>query len=179
MKRWLKILLVILPFWGNVANAQHITPNSSKKEVKAFLKNKGGDQVEYCIAHEDVYFVRNKKTGKWGMYDWYGMLLPMEFDTIQHFDQFQPFTVGKKEGQNVVIQWPYDTESEGVEMVNGVDSLLTKQFKSRGISSASYFLLASKNGKWGCLDWATLVELIPFEYSSPEEVPIETLYRSR
>lgn len=175
MIRWLIILLAIGLPSGRVAYGQYITPQSSQKEIKTFLKNKGGDKVDFCEAHKDVYFVQSKKTGKWGMFDWYGMLIPMEYDTIQSFDQFQPFTIGKRDGKNVVIQWPYDTESEGIRVLDGVDNVHIRKYKSRGISSASYFLIASKNEKWGCLDWTTLSVLIPFQYDSPDHVPIESI----
>lgn len=175
MKRWLVILLVIILVLDNALHAQHITPQSAKKEIKTFLKNKGGKEVDFCEAHVDVYFVKSKKTGKWGIYDWYGELLPMEYDTIQHFGLFQPFTLGKEEGQYVVIQWPYNTEDKGVRPIIGYEDPTIVVNVDSKISSASYFLIASKDGKWGCLDWKTLKEITPFIYATSELVPIDRL----
>lgn len=175
MKRWLAVLLLLDLFVITKVNGQNITEQSSRKEIKEFLKNKRADEVSFCDSHKDVYFVRSKKTGKWGMYDWYGELVPMEYDTIQHFELFQPFTLGKKDGQYVVIQWPYDTEGEGVKPIIGYEGVIVEVRKGTKVSSASYFLVASKNGKWGCLDWKTLKEIAPFKSSAPDQVPIDSL----
>ena len=166
MNRWLVICIGLYACWSTSVNAQFITPQSSGKDIKLFLKNKGADKVEFCPTHKDVYFVRDKKTKKWGMFDWYGQLVPMEYDTIQRFEQFQPYTIAKKDGSFVIIQWPYDTESDGVRKLEGYDELRIERPGNSEVSSSNYFLVARKKGKWGCLDWRTLKEIMQVCFSS-------------
>jgi len=175
MNHWLTILFIINSLFLSASQAQQIRRSSSKKEIKQFLKEKKADKIVFCHTHEDVFQLRNKKTNKWGMYDWYDQLIPMEYDSIQPFNQFQPFTLAQKEGIYLVIQWPYDTEELVISPLVNFDDVNIKINNKISNLSFQYVLLASQNGLWGCVNWKDLSIIVPFEYTSSEEVPLKVL----
>lgn len=174
MGRWETFAIVLVLISSFVSNAQPIRKSSSPKEVKLFLKAKKADKVVFSASHEDIYQLRNKKTHKWGMFDWYNQLIPMEYDTIIPFKQFQPFTIARKAGHYVVIFWPYDTET--FRFINGNQFENMEIITLHGVDfNSHYFLVACKKGKWGCLDWQDLSTLIPFCYANATAVPLTTI----
>lgn len=177
MDKWLKLCVVIAIACTTVCNAQHIRNSSSPKEIKRFLKDKKADRIVFCETHEDMYQIRDKKSQKWGMFDWYNQLIPVEYDTIIPFEQFQPFTLAKKDGQTVIMYWPYDKRENSISADTGFDAMEIITL-GEGTVDFQYFLLASQNGHWGCINWEDLSVLIPFEYTNPEMVPLSGIIRN-
>ena len=170
MHHWLTILSILYMLVPSGSQAQHIRKSSSPKEIKQFLKNANADRIIFCEVHNDIYQLRDKKTKQWGMHDWFNQLIPTEYDTIYPFLPFQPFTLAKKQGQTVLLKWPYDKgENEDAE-------ISLAEFDELKIASTNkahnYYLLASQKGKWGCVDWHTKNIIVAFEYSTPQEVPL-------
>ena len=104
------------------------------------------------------------------MFDWYDQLIPMEYDSIVPFQQFQPYTIAKNNGEYVIIQWPYDTDELLVKQPDEFDAFCLKSIEEN--SSQKFFLLAAQNGQWGCINWEDLSTIIPFKYSNSDEVPL-------
>jgi len=173
MNHWLTALFIVNSLFLSVAQAQQIKSSASPKEIKHFLKEQSADKIVFSSTHEDIYQLRNKKTQKWGMYDWYNQLIPMEYDTIIPFKQFQPFTIAQKEGNYVIIQWPYDTQELVTITLDNFDKVSIITNTNFSNSGSQYILIASQNGSWGCVNWKDLSVIIPFKYASSEELPLE------
>lgn len=174
MFRWLLLFILMITLNYDALYAQLIRNSSSSKEIKRFLRERKADKIVFCEVHQDVYQLRNKKTKKWGMYDWFDQLIPMEYDTIIPFKQFQPFTLAKKNGAYIILKWPYDieeialtpiTDFEAMDIVTVIDNNVTFR----------YFLLASHDGSWGCVSWQDLSTIIPFKYASSGDVPLASI----
>lgn len=170
MLRWLLLLTLSITLNLGGLYAQHIRITSSPKEIKTFLKDQNADKIVFNQDHKDVYQLRDKKTKKWGMFDWYDQLIPMEYDSIVPYKQFQPYTIAKNNGEYVIIQWPYDTDDLQVKQPDKFEAFCLKSIEEN--NAQKFFLLAAQNGQWGCINWQDLSTIIPFEYSSSDEVPL-------
>lgn len=170
MLRWLLLLSFSIILNGSLLYAQHIRITSSPKEIKNFLKEQNADKIVFCQEHQDVYQLRDKKTKKWGMFDWYDQLIPMEYDSIVPFKQFQPYTIAKNDGEYMIIQWPYDTDELQVKQPDEFEAFCLKSMVEN--NAQKFFLLAERNGQWGCINWQNLSTIIPFKYASSDEVPL-------
>ncbi len=173
MLRWLILFLIINTLNSSNLFAQQIRNNSTPKQIKKFLKGKKADKIVFSKVHQDIYQLRDKKTQKWGMYDWYNQLIPMEYDSIVPFNQFQPYTIAKNNNEYTIIQWPYDTERLVAKQLKEIEGLCIKTIEENQYKK--FFLLANHNGNWGCLNWQDLSTIIPFKYASPEDVPLANI----
>ncbi|MCV9385491.1 WG repeat-containing protein [Reichenbachiella ulvae] len=141
-----------------------------EKELKKKLK---ADRIEMDEGNGDgVFKARNKKTKKWGMYQWQfeGLqtqeLIPMQYDSVRYFPFNGNYTAvyqGSKVGF-YLSYWSYGDEARETVACIYDDY---KRFTAEGVPK----LAVKKNESWGWVDWMTGEEKSEFKYATPEDLP--------
>ena len=115
---------------------------------------------------------RNKKTKKWGMYQFLDMnmeekeLIPMQYDSLNFYPFNGKYTaVYNNEKVGFYLSyWSYDKQAKETVACKYDDY---KRFDADGVSK----LAVKKNGKWGWVDWLTGEEKSEFIYNSTDDLP--------
>lgn len=141
-------VLVILMIFSQLLFSQF-----PKKELMKKLK---ADRIEMDKGNGDgVFKARNKKTKKWGMYQWMyeGVktkeLIPMEFDSVKFIPFNGSFTAVYNNGKVgfYLSAWSYDEAKQSV-------ACLYDDYQRYNVNNTTY-LAVKKNGKWAWIDWLT------------------------
>lgn len=119
---------------------------------------------------DGVLKVRNKKTKKWGMYqfieDMEQELIPMKYDSINFFPFNGKYTAVYNNGKVgfYLSHWSYgDNTKQSVECLYED----YKRFNADGVPK----LAVKKDGKWGWVDWLTGKEKSEFKYETVDDLP--------
>jgi hypothetical protein len=121
---------------------------------------------------DGVFKAKSRKTKKWGMYQYLyeGVkvkeVIPMDYDSLKYFPFNGAFTVVYNNGKVgfYLAEWSYgDKAKQSV-------ACLYDNYK-RFTANNTTHLAASKNGKWGWVDWLTGEEKSDFIYDSKDELP--------
>lgn len=137
-----------------------------KKKLKA-------DLIEMDNGNGDgVFKARNKKTKKWGMYQWMyegtqvNELIPMEYDSLRNIPFNGNFAAVYKDGKVgfYLSKWSY-----GEDAKQSVECLYTdyQRYDVEGIT----YLAVQKDGKWGWIDWYNGIEKSEFKYATKDALP--------
>ena len=113
---------------------------------------------------------RNKKTKKWGMYQFLGEekveLIPAKYDSISFYSFNGKYTSVYNNGKVgfYLSHWSYNEQAKQTVacIYDGY-----KKYNADGVSK----LAVKKNGKWGWIDWLTGEEKSEFIYNSPADLP--------
>ncbi len=144
-----------------------------KKELMKKLK---ADTIAMDMGNEDgVFKARNKKTKKWGMYQWMyeGLntkeLIPMMYDSVRYIPFNGSFTAVYNNGKVgfYLSAWSYDSARQTVPCLYEDYQRFTI---TKDMSTKTY-LAVKKNGKWGWVDWLTGEEKTEFVYDTKDDLP--------
>lgn len=139
-----------------------------EQELKKKLK---ADKIEMDEGNGDgVFKARNKKTKKWGMYQWMyeGVstteLIPMEYDSLRYFPFNGAFTAVYNDGKVgfYLSAWSYEDAKQTVPCIY-------ENYQRFRINNLIYLAL-QKNGKWGWVDWLTGEEKSEFIYDTKDDL---------
>jgi hypothetical protein len=139
---------------------------------KQMMKKLNADKIEMDKGNGDgVFKARNRKTKKWGMYQWMyeGVktkeLIPMEYDSLKYFPFNGAFTAVYNNGKVgfYLSAWSYDDAKQTVEC-------LYDDYQRYNINNTTY-LAVKKNGKWGWVDWLSGEEKSEFIYDDKSDLP--------
>ena len=121
---------------------------------------------------DGTFRARNKKTRKWGLYQWYyngdeyQILVPAEYDSL-HFIPFNGnFSIvyrGDKAGV-YLSYWSYSDEArESIACL--YDDY--QRYTANGVT----YLAMKRDGYWGWVDWKNGKERSSFLYENKEDLP--------
>lgn len=137
------------------------------------LRNKlKADKIEMDQGNGDgVFKARNKKTKKWGMYQWLyeGLktkeLIPMAYDAVNYFPFNGAFTAVYNNGKVgfYLSAWSYKNAKQTVPC-------LYDDYQRFTVNNTPY-LAVQKNGRWGWVDWLTGEEQTECKYDTQEDLP--------
>jgi hypothetical protein len=121
---------------------------------------------------DGVFKIQNKKSKKWGMYQWMyegtecDILVPMMYDSLNYFPFNGRFTAVYNNGKVgfYLSKWSY-----------GEDAKRSVPTKYDGYQRFTFnnkpYLAVIKNGKWGWIDWLTGEEMSEFIYETKDDLP--------
>ncbi len=140
---------------------------------KEMLKKMNADKIEMDDGNGDgVFKIREKKTKKWGMYQWMysGLktkeLIPINYDSLRYFPFNGAFTAVYNDGKVgfFLSAWSYD------EKAKQTVPCLYEDYQRFTVKNSTYLAVA-KGGKWGWVDWLTGQEKTEFIYRTKEALP--------
>lgn len=167
-----KLLLVLLLFSFTSSIAQSFPEKALKKKLNA-------DRIEMDEGNGDGAFkARDKKTKKWGMYQWMysgtkvKVMIPMEYDSVKYFPFNGSFTAVYNDGKVGVYlcEWSYGEDAKQTIPCKYEDYRRINVRKDK-YSRATLYLAMKKDGKWGWVDWITGEEMSEFVYDSTKDLP--------
>lgn len=147
--------------------AQDLPEEKLKKKLKAdILEMDGGNG-------DGVFRARNKKTQKWGLYQYtysgteVEVLIPPAYDSLRFIPFNGNFTVvylGGKAGI-YLSKWTYgDDAKQTVEC-------LYEDYQRFSVENGMTYLAMKKNGQWGWVNWYTGEEKSEFKYADKDDLP--------
>ncbi len=144
---------------------------------KELLKKLKADTIEMDQGNGDgVFKARNKKTKKWGMYQWmYKGLkikeaIPVQYDSISFFPFNGFFTAVYNNGKVgfYLSAWSFESGKQTIPC-------LYEDYQRFEITNKDYtstiYLAVKKNGKWGWVNWLSGEEKTEFIYNTKEDLP--------
>jgi hypothetical protein len=139
--------------------------HEAKKKLKADLVLIDFNSIE------GVFKARNKRSGKWGMYQSYNgkdidVIIPQVYDSIDFFRPGGKFTSVYQKGKTGIYtsKWRYrDNAKETVPCIYDDFQI----FKGYGAT----LLAMKRDGYWGWVDFLTGEEKSEFKYETPKDLP--------
>lgn len=110
------------------------------------MKQHDADSIIFDhINQDDVYILKGKKTGLWGMYQAGQELIPMQYEHINFSGWNDPFTFVKKNEKWCIYYGIFDDDEHLVHC--GYDEL--KKFEHKDY----LYVAGKKDGKWHWVNW--------------------------
>ncbi|MFT6846166.1 MAG: hypothetical protein ACJAUV_002371 [Flavobacteriales bacterium] len=140
---------------------------------KELLKSLKADRLEMDKGNEDgVFKARNKKTKKWGMFQWMfeGVqtkeLIPMHYDSLRNIPFNGAFSAVYNNGKIgfYLSEWSY------AEKARQSVPCIYEDYQRYNNNGTTY-LAAVKEGKWGWVDWLTGDEKSNFAAKTKDDLP--------
>lgn len=147
------------------ASAQQFPEKAIQKKLKA-------NKIEIINAEKGIFKARNKKTKKWGVYEWspgqeeFNELLPCAYDSVSWFQGYKPFIVLKNNNQYGIMLNPNEVYDAIAKIKFSYEAIRTKE------REGAYYAVAKKNGKWGLVDWFYEFTVVEHVYNNPNDVPL-------
>ena len=160
-----RLITIILIMITNVSFSQtfDLSENSTIHNIKKKFKV---DSIQIDYGNEDgIYVARNKKSKKWGMYQYYETKILPEYDSINFYKVNAPFTTVWKNGKVGIVNSPWNFD---VAVAVVIVPCIYDNFKIE-IKENNYNLKTSKDKKWGMIDWQNGNMLIDFIYKDPND----------
>ena len=164
MKKYLLILITII--LSNIVFAQ------SEKDTKIVQHALNAKQIIWDEYNGDgVLKAQNKKTGKWGMYQyWFNSKKPeklvlMKYDSLGFYTHTSSYTIVKNNNKYGVLGSAW----EGIEPKTQVKCLYQMLRYVRGSRN---IIAAKGNNKWGYVSTETGDTLIPFAFNKFSDLPM-------
>ncbi len=167
-----KLLVIFLLFSFTGVYAQSFPEQGIKKKLNA-------DRIEMDEGNGDgVFKARDKKTKKWGMYQWMysgtkvKMMIPMEYDSVKYFPFNGSFTAVYNDGKLGIYlcEWSFGEDAKQTVECKYEDYRRINVRKDE-YSRATLYLAMKKDGKWGWVNWLTGDEMSEFIYDTTKEMP--------
>ena len=162
-----KLLLILITTFFTLSSYSQSFPE------KELLKKLKADNIEMDKGNEDgVFKARNKKTKKWGMYQWMyegtqtKELIPMQYDSLRNIPFNGNFSAVYNNGKVgfYLTEWSYGEKAKQTVLCIYTDY---QRYNNNG----STYLAVSKDGKWGWVDWLTGEEKSGFTATTKEDLP--------
>ena len=147
-----------------------------KQKIMAKLK---ADRIDMDEGNGDgVFKARDKKTKKWGMYQWMYSgtkvkeMIPMEYDSVRYFPFNGSFTAVYNDGKLGIYlcEWSYGEDAKQTVECKYEDYRRINVRKDK-YSRSILYLAMKKDGKWGWVDWMTGEEKSEFIYDTTKDLP--------
>ena len=147
-----------------------------EKEIK---KKLNASEISMDGGNEDgVFRAKNKKTKKWGMYQWMYSgtevkeMVPMEYDSLKNFPFNGSFTAVYNDGKVGIYlcEWSYQEDAKQTVICRYDDYKRIRVRKSQ-YDGGIIYLAMKKDSKWGYVDWLTGEEKSEFIYNTIDDMP--------
>jgi hypothetical protein len=171
---WFEGFYIVDPIFDTPDEVPLIKMESWMVETFKLAKTKlNADLVIFDPNNGDgVLKARNRKTKKWGMYQFLDMnmeekeLIPMQYDSLNFYPFNGKYTAVYNNGKVgfYLSFWSYDEQAKQTVACKYEDF---KRFNADGDSK----LAVKKDGKWAWVDWLTGEEKSEFIYESTNDLP--------
>jgi len=119
----------------------------SASEINRLKKKFNGDLIVFDDVNGDLVFkMRNKETGKWGMYQGDKNIIPAEFDTIQFYGWNDPYTILGKDGLFGIYTSAFGNDGK-LSVPCRYEDFKTYTYEGQ------YWLAGQRDGKWRWVNW--------------------------
>lgn len=172
MRNYLPFICLLL--FTSSLFAQAFPEKELKKKLKADLLEMDGGNGD------GVFKARNKKSKKWGMYQYMysgtevQVLIPMEYDSLEFIPFNGAFSIVYKDGKAGIYlsQWRYGDDAK-----QSVPCLYDdyQRFNAKN----NLYLAVKRDGYWGWVDWVTGEEKSEFKYATTDDLPYPYFKQSR
>lgn len=155
-------------------------PSSAQsKEEKKLMKTLKADRIDWL--GDGVFKSRDKKTEKWGLYQWhYGTkltevneLIPMRYDSLHFFgfnELYMPVFYEGKVGIYLSELSYHEKAKESLPCIYDEYKVVNVHARD-GYPRARPYMAVAKDGKWAWVDWLKGELKTEFIYDSFDDLP--------
>jgi hypothetical protein len=149
----------------------HLHSQDAKTEKKLKRKYKFSQIIWDKYNEDGVFKARKKKSGKWGMYQYYAglrrpkMVIPPYYDSLGFYDNSSAYTLCKQRGKYGTVGNGFAQKGPGKLLIRTVHDSLAYTY------GHSLILASKRNGKWGLIHAETGDTIAPYFYDTKKELP--------